>query len=84
MLLQPGELLPPLLSYLLFAESARLAPEHICPLAHAEIHLVADGHQTPGQMLVVLGKKAECDHEIVDIIEDKSVLGRISGLLGKE
>ena len=82
-LLSPSKLLLllELLLNLLLGKSSRSSLQHSSPLIQRQSNLVANGHKTLGERLVILHHKSNSDHKVVDIVEDYGVLFGV-GVLG--
>lgn len=68
-LLQLGILLAPFLRNLLLSKFPRLALQHLNLLVKRELHLIAHGYETFGNVLVVLSEQIDGKEEIVDVVE---------------
>ena len=81
-LLSPSKLLLllELLLDLLLGESSRSSLQHSSPLIQRQSNLVADGHKTLGERLVILHHESNSDHKVVDVVEDNGVLFSVSVL----
>lgn len=71
----PNPLLPKLHSDIFLREPSRLGLEHLYPLLMAHLDLVADGHHAPCEVVIVLAKEVDGDHDVVDIGEHQRMLG---------
>lgn len=69
---------------LLLREPLRVALEQGNAVVHAHIHLVANGHHALGEGGVILHKQPDGDHQVVDIVEDESMLVGVQLLAPQE
>ena len=70
-----------LLDFLL-GESPGQLLEQLHPPLHGELQLVlVDGHEAFGDLLVVLAKKVDGEHDVVNVVENKRALLGVGLLL---
>jgi hypothetical protein len=79
--LQPCILLSPFLCNLLLGELLCLTLQHFHLLLVRKLHLVAHGHQTTREMIIILPQQVDGEEHVVDVVEHEGVLIRVLLLL---